>query len=54
MLTLLIISLALFIVGGGCFYFFSMIAESNVGKWFLVNGLACVVAALTLLYVALW
>jgi len=53
-MTGLIITILLFIAGGVCLYLFSMIAESNVGKWFLVNGLACIVAALVLLYVMYW
>lgn len=35
-------------------YLFSLITETAIGKWFLVNGLACIVGALVLLYVALW
>ncbi len=35
-------------------YLFSLIRETAIGKWFFVNGLACIVAALVMLYVVLW
>lgn len=48
------ISILLFVVGAVCMYLFSLIAESNVGKWFLINGLACIAAGLVFLYIVFW
>ena len=50
----IIVSITFFFVGGVSMYMFSDIGETNIGKWFLVNGLACIVAGLIVLYVVLW
>jgi len=53
-MVLIIISLILFVAGAVCIYLFSLIKEDMVGKWFLVNGLVCIIAGLVLLYFKLW
>ncbi|MDD4995521.1 MAG: hypothetical protein PHW53_03610 [Patescibacteria group bacterium] len=54
MLAALIISIALFAIAGIFIWFFSLISEEGIGKWFLGGGVTCCIAGLIVLYIALW
>jgi hypothetical protein len=49
-----IIAILLFIIGSVLIYLFSLIAETTVGRWFLLNSIACFIAGLVLLYIFIW